>query len=281
MLACLRAECARPDLLGNGIVRKLEKQLDWELLQVQLAHMLHAWPRPCYEHSAQVQRCKQVLGMLQHQHGSDSGSSILPRIEVVMSCATMLLNLGDWTPSNWPEKRYQPLDMCAAFAAAAAEAESFNGGGAKKVCRDAWEMVLPMFLLQNGGGTGGGGGAEGNKQQKQQQQRGGGGGDGHRGGNGGGGGGGGPNGGGSARDSPSLVVGTSLTPFLKRLSGIGSKLYTFEFWVRESIACFRLPVISVVLSLLARLHNLLKDDSNMEILAEHLSLWPASLSKYD
>lgn len=39
-------------------------------------------------------------------------------------------------------------------------------------------------------------------------------------------------------------------------------------------------VITVVLSLLSRLHNLLKDDPNMEIQADYLSLWPASLSKY-
>lgn len=31
--------------------------------------------------------------------------------------------------------------------------------------------------------------------------------------------------------------------------------------------------------MLSRLHNLLKDDSNMEIQADYLSLWPASLSK--
>lgn len=148
-LACLKAECSRPDLLTNGTVRKLERQLDWELLAVQLAHTLHAWPRPCYEQAQLLQRCKQVLAVLhQHQHPQQQqqhGDNVLPRMEVVLACATMLLNLGDWSPSNWPEKRFQPLELCAVFAAAAAEAESF-GGGVKKVCRDAWETVLPMFL---------------------------------------------------------------------------------------------------------------------------------------
>lgn len=172
-LACLKAECTRPDLLANGTVRKLERQLDWEMLAVQLAHTLHVWPRPCYEQPLLLQRCKQVLQHLQHQPPQQQhADNVLPRIDVVMACATMLLNLGDWSPSNWPEKRFQPLDLCTVFAAAAAEAESF-GGGAKKVCRDAWETVLPMFL----------------------------------------------------RDAPSLVGGSSatgLTPFLKRLRGVGS-----------------------------------------------------------
>lgn len=38
--------------------------------------------------------------------------------------------------------------------------------------------------------------------------------------------------------------------------------------------------ISVILSLLARLHNILDDNSNREINGEHMNQWPTSVTKY-
>lgn len=231
MLACLRTECARPDLLTNGVVRCLEKLLDWEVLFVQLAHTLHAWPRPCYDQTSLLQRCKQAMQLQQ---------PVFPRTEVVMASATMLLNLGDWKfPGHfdWPETSFN-LNLCAVFAAAAAEAEGAGIGAAapKKMCRDAWEMVRPMFLLASGvgaggaGGIGGGGGGGaagggGNNNNGGKQQRGGGGG--RQENNNSGGGGGGPNAARDAvRDSPSPALGSILMPFLKQLRGVGSEYIT-------------------------------------------------------
>lgn len=39
--------------------------------------------------------------------------------------------------------------------------------------------------------------------------------------------------------------------------------------------------LAVVISLLARLHNVLKDEPNLEIICQYISLWPAVVSKYD
>lgn len=39
--------------------------------------------------------------------------------------------------------------------------------------------------------------------------------------------------------------------------------------------------LTVAISLLARIHNVLKDESSQELYTQYLALWPASISKYD
>jgi len=39
-------------------------------------------------------------------------------------------------------------------------------------------------------------------------------------------------------------------------------------------------VLTVVISLLARLRNILRDESSLELHAQYLSLWPAGIPKY-
>lgn len=41
-----------------------------------------------------------------------------------------------------------------------------------------------------------------------------------------------------------------------------------------------LAAISIMLSLLARLHNILDDNSNRELNIDYMHLWPTSISKY-
>lgn len=204
MLANLKSECNRPELVNNVAVRKLEKLIDWEILHIQIAHSLDAWPRPCYDQPFLAAKCKQCLIAF---HGGEAG---MPRLEIVDHCAAMLLNMGEWLGMTWPDKRVQSIELCAAFAVAVTEAESF---GTKKMCRDAWELLLPMFVTanhgnssnaNNGGGKGRGGGGGG------QQQSG---------------------GGGGARDSPALVGGTNLAPFFKKLRHVSSEYFLISFAV--------------------------------------------------
>lgn len=61
-----------------------------------------------------------------------------------------------------------------------------------------------------------------------------------------------------SRDSPSLPLTTNLQAFLKKL--------------RDPL------IVSIVLSLLCRLHNILKDEPNSDINAEYMTLWPNSIS---
>lgn len=230
MLSVLKSECHRSDLQNIPTVSKLAKLVDWEILLTQLQHMLYEWPRPCYEQQQIVQRCKQCLAAVQN-----STDNVVPRMEILDQCATMLLNLNEWPALQSSDKRCPSVELCAAFAGAAIEAESMRQ---KKNCRDLWDLVLPMFLSKRGGG---GGGQDGN------------------GGGNSGGGGGGRQGGGISRDSPTMVVGNQLAPTLKRMRNV--------------------TIITVALSLLARLHNILKDDTNMELITEYLLLWPSSISK--
>lgn len=66
-------------------------------------------------------------------------------------------------------------------------------------------------------------------------------------------------GGGNSRNSPSLVVSSSLYPFLKK--------------IREP------KVFSLAISLLAKIHNILKDDPNLDLNGDYVNLWPANISK--
>lgn len=236
MLSVLKSECHRSDLQNIPTVTKLAKLIDWEILFTQLQHMLYEWPRPCYDQQQIVQRCKQCLAAVHN-----ASDNVVPRMDILDHCAVMLLNLNEWPALQSTDKRCPSVELCAAFAAAAMEAESMRP---KKVCRDLWDLVLPMFLSKRGGQDGNGSGA-------------GGGGGGAGGNSGSGGGGGGRQG--ISRDSPTMVVGNQLTPTLKRMRNV--------------------TVITVALSLLARLHNILKDDTNMELMTEYLLLWPNCISK--
>lgn len=188
LLANLKSECTRPEVLNNGAVRKLEKLVDWEILFIQICHSLDAWPQPCYDQKLLSGRCKQCLLALH------AGDTVMPRLEIVDHCAAMLLNLGEWLGLQWPDKRLQSIELCSAFAVAVTEAES-SFGGTKKVCRDAWELMLPMFVVaQHGNGNGNKGQRGGGGQQ-----------------------------GGSARDSPALMVGANLSPFLKKMRHVSSE----------------------------------------------------------
>lgn len=176
MLSVLKSECQRIDLQNIPAVIKLSKLVDWEILLIQILHSLEDWPKPRYDHQLMIHKCKQCLQSL---HGGDN---IAPRMEIVEYCGAMLLNLNEWNALQIPDKRFPSIELCSAFANAALETENFKN---KKICRDAWDLILPMFL-------------------KQQRERG--------------------SGGGSmSRDSPTLMVSTNLSPFLKRLRNITSK----------------------------------------------------------
>lgn len=62
-----------------------------------------------------------------------------------------------------------------------------------------------------------------------------------------------------SRESPTSMITPSINPFLKKL--------------RDPY------VVSVVMSLLAKLHNILKDESNFDINADYMFFWPTSISK--
>ncbi|XP_037037569.1 integrator complex subunit 8 [Bradysia coprophila] len=209
MLAALKSETQRPDVQNIPAATPLSKLIEWEILFIQVYHTLEDWPKPRYDNQLLIAKCKQCLMTLQN------GDSVLPRIEIFDYCAAMLLNLNEWNALVTADKRFASLELCSTFAGAFMESDSFKG---KKIGRDAFDLVLPMFMVVN-------------KRGGQGQNN---------------------------RDSPKLAATTNLMPFLKKLRNVS--------------------IISIVLSLLAKLFNILKDDSNMEIVTDYLSIWPTSIS---
>ncbi|KAJ6650141.1 Integrator complex subunit 8, partial [Pseudolycoriella hygida] len=208
MLAVLKSETQRSDVQNIPTAIQLGKLVEWEILYLQVFHTLEDWPKQRYDNQLLISKCKQCLMALQN------GDTVLPRIEIFEYCAALLLNLSDWNTIVTLEKRFASLELCSTFANAVMESDSFKG---KKVGRDAFDLVLPMFMSPNKRGQGQ-----------------------------------------SNRDSPKLNPPTNLMQFLKKLRNV--------------------PIISIVLSLLAKLYNILKDDSNMEINTEYLTMWPTSIS---
>ncbi|XP_067628061.1 integrator complex subunit 8 isoform X2 [Eurosta solidaginis] len=181
MLSVLKSETQRQELSNTTIVSKLGKLVNWEILFIQIIQCLDEWNRKSLDLQSLGNRCKQCLGSLQ------TNDNIIPRIEIIESCAIMLLNLGDWNALMFLDKRLPQLELPIAFAATVLDMEKMKGS--KKVCRDAFDLVLQTFVnttKRSGGGGGGSGGSGGG-------------------------------GGGSSRNSPALAAATNLQPFLKRI----------------------------------------------------------------
>lgn len=90
------------------------------------------------------------------------------------------------------------------------------------------------------------------------------------------------------RESPAVIVNTNLLPFIQKLHdtmrkrGKNLKLYSSNSVSIPflSICISSMTAISIMLSLLARLHNILDDNSNRELNGEYMSFWPTSVTKF-
>ncbi|KAM7342295.1 integrator complex subunit 8 [Cochliomyia hominivorax] len=218
MLSILKSETQRPELSNATIISKLGKLVNWEILLIQITQCLDEWNNKTLDLQSLGNRCKQCLQSLQ------TNDNIIPRIEIIESCALMLLNLNDWNAIVVLDKRLPQLELPIAFAATFLDMEKMKGP--KKICRDAWDLVLSMFLntSKRGSSVGGGSGS----------------------------------GGGSSRNSPCLAVSTGLHPFLKR--------------IRHQM------LFNLAISMLGKIHNILKDDANHDLNGEYMQLWPTSIS---
>ncbi|XP_026482368.1 integrator complex subunit 8-like [Ctenocephalides felis] len=132
--------------------------------------------------------------------------------------AATLLALADWDTLASLERQYCSLEIFGAMAHAANDLVKYKAS--KKLNRDAWDLMLPLF------------GTVSNKRSNTGNMM--------------------------HRDSPISANKENLLNFLSRL--------------RDA------TVFSVVISLLTKLHNLLKDEPNMELNVEYLSLWPGMVS---
>lgn len=216
LLSKVEQETKSNGSVSNNIMNKVTKLISWEVLLVQIIQFFADWPHGIIGTEQLIAGCKQCLAAIQ------SGESVVPRVEVQEQCMLCLLNLGQWDYLVASDKRWTHFELPQALAAACQDVIKYKG--TKKVCKDAWDIVLPVFGPSS--------------QQKRSSS-----------------------GASVHRDSPTMGSGytrASLHQLLMRL--------------REP------TVLSVALSLLARLHNVLKDDNHQELSCEHVGLWPAVVS---
>lgn len=197
-MTALKTETQRPEFQSSQPIAKLGKLIDFEILLFQIMQTLEQWPVKVLDNVTMIQRCKQCLAAAQ------SGDTVSPRVDILDACAAMLLNLNEAASLVTFEKRFPSSELYSAIASAIIELEQQQRMNApKKVCRDAWDLVLPMFVSSNAGpsnkrGAGNNPGGQGANQQ-------------------------------NAQNSPTLVVSSNLWPFLKKLRDAMRKCKFFFF----------------------------------------------------
>lgn len=204
MLNALKTETQRHE--NNPAVTKLSKLVDYEILLFQITQTLEEWPKKIIDPAVMINKCKQCFVTGQN------ADNVVPRVEILDACAAMLLNFNESAGLVVTDVRYPSSELYSAVASAIIELEQHKSNAMKKVCRDAWDLVLPMFSsnnpIQNNSGNSG---ANANKRGQN-----------NNGGNASGSvssggnvisGQGTPN----VRDSPTIIVSTNLLPFLKKL----------------------------------------------------------------
>ncbi|KAK6639269.1 hypothetical protein RUM43_007541 [Polyplax serrata] len=196
---------------NSNIIYKMNRLLDWEILLIHINQYLDEYPHNNTHTTQLTSSCKSCLAALQ------TSDSVIPRLEVMENCALALLNLGKWEVLTSVDKRWTYLELAAAFAYACQDISKHKGN--KKISRDAWDLVLPVFG------------------PSPQNKR---------------------------------ISGATVSPTGLNLT----KNYLVNFFIR-----LREPTcLAVVISLLARLHNVLKDEPNLEINCQYIGVWPAVVS---
>lgn len=207
-----------------NVMMKVASLIDWEIIFVK-SHYLHA----DWHNRARGQIIDSLLPRLLIMFEVAD----LPRPEILEQGALMLLNLGQWDvltvgmSAVCSDKRLNlPIcELASGLAYACQDIVKFKGN--KKVSRDAWDLIVPVF------------GHAGNMQKR---------------------------GGGGAgtvmhQDSPSLMSGINHYVILQ-----------FVLQLRD------VSVLTCCIALLARLHNVLRDEVNLELIVEQTALWPGVVS---
>lgn len=202
MLNVLKTETQRHE--NNPAITKLSKLIDYEILLFQMTQTLEEWPRKALDNATMVAKCKQCFSV-------PAGDGVVPRLEILDACAAMLLNLNESAILVSADVRYPSSELYSAVASTIIDLEQQKTNAMKKICRDVWDLALPMFASNNptavppntnkrGGATGAGGNAANSSSNNNNGNN---------------------NGGGAnaqnIRDSPTIIVSTSLLPFLKKL----------------------------------------------------------------
>ncbi|XP_071442888.1 integrator complex subunit 8 [Hetaerina americana] len=252
---------------GN-VALKFLRLVSWEALLVRIPQSLEQWPHVDnpQELAALCRTCLRELSGGSGYNGGGPDGNVQPRLELAELCAATLLNLHDWDYlCSLDVRRCPNLEFPCALAIASRHLLKFKGG--KKVSRDTWDLVIPAFGPTSNVSSSSQGSSSSSGPHHHHHHHGSGGGSfhGHQ----------------HKRSyagstisvvhrssSPSNMSSGSSTP-----GGLTrSHLILWIERLRES------TVLSVLASLLARLHNVLRDEPSLELNAEYTALWPAVLS---
>lgn len=140
LLNAAKSEVQRHD--ANTSTTRLNKLIDNEILLTQATQQLQEWPKKPVDHDAIIAKCKQALK-------SANGENIPPRIEILPSCAAVLINSNEATELVRIDRRFPSSELFSVIATIMIELEQHKATASKKVFRDAWDMIAPMFA--NGG----------------------------------------------------------------------------------------------------------------------------------
>lgn len=141
LLNAAKSEVQRHD--ANTSTTRLNKLIDNEILLTQTTQTLHEWPKKPVDHDAIITKCKLALK-------SGNGNDIVPpRTEILPSCAAVLINSNEATDLIRIDRRFPSSELFSAIAAILLEIEQHKATASKKVFRDAWDLIAPMFA--NGG----------------------------------------------------------------------------------------------------------------------------------
>lgn len=141
LLNAAKSEVQRHD--ANTSTTRLNKLIDNEILLTQATQTLHEWPKKSIDHDAIIAKCKLALK-------SGNGNDIVPpRTEILPSCAAVLINSNEVADLIRIDRRFPSSELFSAIAAITLEIEQHKATASKKVFRDAWDLIAPMFA--NGG----------------------------------------------------------------------------------------------------------------------------------
>ncbi|KAG5899842.1 hypothetical protein JTB14_012313 [Gonioctena quinquepunctata] len=185
---------------------KLFKLVSWEVLLIQITQLLDQWPKNVVVQKAVADACEVCL---------QTNESVIPRTEIVEQCAICLLNLARWDFLINLEKRWTTFEITSAIALACQEIVKQKGS--KKLSKNLWDIVLPVFVL--------------NPSQSKRN-----------------------------------------TSGYNDMSNLKSNLVAVFFKLKDSWC------LSVVISLLTKLFNILLDESGLELQVDYANLWPAVVS---
>lgn len=133
LLMAAKSEVPRHDATPHTLSKVIEN----EILFAQTTQQLHEWPKKIADIETVIPKCKQTL--------KGNGDVVVPRSDIVCTCAAVLLNYNETAELMRIDRRYPMCDLFAAIASII-EAEKHRSMSLKKIYRGAWDIFAQLFV---------------------------------------------------------------------------------------------------------------------------------------